>query len=405
MASKHRGRNEGSVYQLPNKKWRAQIYHNGQRISKNNNTKAEALEWVRSMKAQLDKGHDYKGSTTTLREYLSGWLENRSLTLRPKTVHQYAANIKKHILPVMGDNKLKDLSLIQIELYYADLLKKGLGPRTVRIIHNILHSALDKAVRYGLIFFNPTQGATLPRYSHEEMTVLDTYQVTTFLIAARASPHYALFHLAITTGMRMGELFGLKWSDIQWNAGVIHVQRQKQYVPGQGCCFVEPKTKAGRRSIKLGDGALDVLHQHKETLEAQKSRLGDRWKNLDLVFPSSVGTPGDASNIRLDLIRILDMAGLPRMRFHDLRHTAASLLLNHKVPVIVVSSMLGHSKPSVTLDIYAHVFHDMQGEAAIIMDKLVTPIPVELPAVKQKRPEESLKELHPIAPGSPPIAP
>ena len=105
---------------------------------------------------------------------------------------------------------------------------------------------------------------------------------------------------------------------------------------------------------------------------------------MDLVFPNSLGSPGDASNIRLDFNHILEAAGFPKIRFHDLRHTAASLLLNHKVPVIVVSNMLGHSKPSVTLDIYAHVFHDMQDEAAVVMDKLVTPILVEIPRVKQQ---------------------
>ena len=182
----------------------------------------------------------------------------------------------------------------------------------------------------------------------------------------------------------MGELFGLKWADIQWNAGVLHVQRQKQYVPGQGCCFIEPKTNACRRTIKLGEGSLDVLRHHKAYQAMQKERAGNRWHDLDLVFCSSVGTPGDASNVRIDFNRVLDLTGLPKMRFHDLRHTAASLLLNNKVPVIVVSGILGHSKPSVTLDIYAHVFHDMQGEAAIIMDKLVTPILLEIPQVKRK---------------------
>jgi integrase len=165
----------------------------------------------------------------------------------------------------------------------------------------------------------------------------------------------------------------------EWNAGVLHVQRQKQYVPGQGCSFIEPKTNAGKRTIQLGEGSLDVLRRHKIHQIEQQKVVGERWRNLDLVFCSSVGSPGDASNIRIDFNRILELAGLPKMRFHDLRHTAASLLLNNKIPVIIVSNMLGHSKPSVTLDIYAHVFHDMQGEAAILMDKLVTPIQVEIP--------------------------
>lgn len=382
--NKHRGRNEGSVFQRPNKKWRAQIYHHGQRISKNTETKAEALEWIRSMKSDLDRGYDYKGSTTTLKDYLPGWLNNRKLDLRPKTAHQYNAIINKHIVPEIGDMKLNELRLLQIEQFYSSLLQKGLGPRTVRIIHNILHSSLEKAVKYSLLIFNPAHGATLPRYSHKEMTVLDSYQVTQFLVAAQNSPNYAFFHLAITTGMRMGELYGLKWSDIQWNAGVVHVQRQKQYVPGEGCSFVEPKTSAGRRTIKLGEGSLDVLRRHKIIQGMQKENAGHRWRNLDLVFCNSVGGPGDASNIRLEFNKLLVAAGLPPMRFHDLRHTAASLLLNNKVPVIIMSNMLGHSKPSVTLDVYAHVFHDMQGEAAIIMDKLVTPILVEIPQIKIK---------------------
>ena len=279
MAKNHRGRNEGSIFQRPNKKWRAQIYHQGQRISKNTETKAEALEWIRTMQSELDKGYDFKGSTTTLKDYLPGWLENRRLSLRPKTAHQYAAIINNHILPEMGDKKLKDLRLIQIEQFYSGLLQKGLGPRTIRVIHNILHSSLDKAVRYGLVIFNPTHGATLPRYSHEEMTVLDSYQVGQFLVAAQNSPNYAFFHLAITTGMRMGELFGLKWSDIQWNAGVVHVQRQKQYVPGQGCTFTEPKTNAGRRTIKLGEGSLTPRSQ--TTFSEQTPELMDETATGD----------------------------------------------------------------------------------------------------------------------------
>jgi integrase len=384
MAKKYRGRNEGSVFQLSNKRWRAQIYHRGQRISKNVETKAEALEWIRSMQTDLDRGYDFKGSTVTLNEYLPKWLENHRVSLRAKTAHQYGAIIKNHILPNIGEKKLKDLRLLQIEQYYSSLLQKGLGPRTVKTVHNILHASLDKAVRYGLLIFNPTHGASLPKHHHDEMKVLEAYQVSQFLVAAQNSPNYAFFHLAITTGMRMGELFGLKWADIQWSGGALHVQRQKQYVPGQGCCFIEPKTNAGRRTIKLGEGSLDVLRHHKVFQEFQKERAGGRWKDLDLVFCSSVGTPGDASNIRIDFNRVLQMAGLPKMRFHDLRHTAASLLLNNKVPVIIVSNMLGHSKPSVTLDIYAHTFNDMQGEAAIVMDKLVTPILVEIPQMKTK---------------------
>ncbi|PKO03878.1 MAG: hypothetical protein CVU43_00750 [Chloroflexi bacterium HGW-Chloroflexi-5] len=383
MAKKHRGRNEGSIFQLRNKKWRAQVYSKGNRLSKNTETKSEALEWIRNTQTQINKGYDIKGSSVTLKEYLPSWLEKHRLSIKPRTAYSYASVINNHIIPLIGDRKLRDLRLLEIENFYSSLLDKGIGPRTVKIVHNILHTSLNKALKYGLVIFNPTHGASLPKYHHDEMVVLDTYQVGEFLIAAQTSPSYALFYTAITTGMRMGELFGLKWSDLQWIAGVLLVQRQMQYVPGQGRGFTETKTLAGNRSIKLGEGSLDVLRRHKANQLILKEKNGLHWHDQDLIFPNSVGRPGDASNIRIEFNRILNLAALPKMRFHDLRHTAASLLLNSGVPVIVVSNMLGHSKPSVTLDIYAHVFHDSQREAAIVMDRLVTPIRVEIPLTKQ----------------------
>jgi integrase len=179
--------------------------------------------------------------------------------------------------------------------------------------------------------------------------------------------------------MRQGELFGLKWFNLQWNSGALHIQRQVQNVPGQGWSFLEPKTRSGRRTIKLGEGTLQVLRVHKQNLIVLKAVAGNRWKENDLIFPSSAGTPGNPSNLRVDFNRVLEKAGLHKIRFHDLRHTAASLLLNNNVSAIVVSRMLGHSKPSTTLDIYGHLYLEKQDEAAEIMDRLVTPILVNIP--------------------------
>jgi integrase len=376
---KPRGRNEWSISQRSNGSYRAQISTSGKRVSASFRIKAEAQKWIRDQLIKVESGFDFQGSKITLAEYLPQWLENSKPALRAKTAHQYGQVMKKHIIPYLGTTALKDLRLARIEKYYADRILSGVGTRTVRICHNILHKALDKALRYGLVTYNPVHGATLPRYKHSEMQVLDEGQVSQFLIAAQASPYRALYHLAVTTGMRQGELFGLKWMDIQWGRGLLHLQRQVQKVPGQPWSFVEPKTQAGKRMIKLGEGTLQVLREHKDRQAAMKEKTGDRWQEFDLIFPSSVGTPGDPSNLRIDFERTLTRAGLAKIRFHDLRHTAASLLLNHNVPVIVVSKMLGHSKPSITLDIYGHLYLEMQGEAAEIMDKLVTPIPVQLP--------------------------
>lgn len=380
MARKIRGRNEGSTSKRSNGKWRAQVsLPNGKRLSSPSfRTEAEAIKWNRDQQMKLERGFDFQGSKITLAEYMPQWLENSKTALRAKTAHQYSQVMKKHIIPHLGTLALKDLRLARIERYYAELTEAGVGTRTVRICHNILHKALDKALRYGLVSYNPADGATLPRYKHAEMQVLDEEQVSRFLVAAQSSRYRALYHLAVTTGMRQGELFGLKWADIQWGKGVLHLQRQVQKVPGQGWSFVEPKTQAGKRTIRIGEGTLQVLREHHEQQAEIRQTAGERWQEFDLCFPTLVGTPGDPSNLRIDFERTLARAGIAKIRFHDLRHTAASLLLNHNVPVIVVSKMLGHSKPSITLDIYGHLYHEMQGEAAEIMDKLVTPIAVQL---------------------------
>ena len=261
---------------------------------------------------------------------------------------------------------------------YADLQKASVGIRTIRLTYSILHRAFERAVKYDMIVRNPAHGAMLPRWKQVEMRMLDESQVSQFLIAAQGSPHEALYHLAITTGMRQGELLGLKWTDLQWNSGMLHIQRQVQRVPWQGWSFIEPKTKAGRRTIKLGEASLHALRLHKERQQSRKTVAGARWQDYDIIFPSNKGTPLEPSNMRKDFNRVLEKAGLAKIRFHDLRHTAASLMLNNGIPVIVVSKVLGHSKPSITMDIYGHLYNRMQDEVVRLMDELVTPIQVEV---------------------------
>jgi integrase len=210
------------------------------------------------------------------------------------------------------------------------------------------------------------------------MNILDVDQATQFLIAAKDSPHEALYTLAIHSGMRQGELFGLKWEDLQWHDGELKIQRQVKRIPGSGWTFADPKTKRGRRTIKLGDETLKLLRVHKEHQETQRLLKGKRWVENGLIFPSSVGTPLNQSNLRKDFLKVLDRASLPKIRFHDLRHTAASLMLNNGIPPIVVSSRLGHSKPSITLDVYGHLYQEMQTDAAEIMDDLLTPIKLDM---------------------------
>jgi integrase len=328
MANKIRGRNEGSISQRSNGTWRAQVSSDGRRISKSFHTKTEGLTWLRKMQSEVDRGLDFHGGKILLQEYLEQWLEASKVSLRPKTALQYEQVIRKHIAPHIGNIPVNALRLVKVEQFYSTLLQSGVGVRTVRIVHAVLHKALEKAVRYQIVAYNPVHGAILPREKHGEMQILDERQLGQFLVAAKGSRFEALYYLAVSTGMRQGELFGLKWSDLQWQSGTLNIQRQVQKIPRVGWDFEEPKTRAGCRTIKLGEGVLQVLREHKLNQELQKTAEGDRWQDFDLIFPSSIGTPIDRSNLRADFNKVLDQAGLPRIRFHDLRHTAASILFN-----------------------------------------------------------------------------
>jgi integrase len=354
----------------------------------------------------VDKGLSSVGAKLTLGEYLEKWLEDRSKNLRTSTFHDYKQYCIGDIIPAIGPVKLKDLRLPIVNSFYNQLLDSGRGEFTVRYIHRILHSALSDAIRLGYIGYNPADHATLPSKTSyramvemkakdylaaghvddevvpEEIHVLTESQVSQFIIAAMDSPYCALFDLAPITGMRAGELLGLMKNDIEYDNGFasIRIRRQVHRTPGVCLMFSPVKTKAGLRTIQIGANTSKILQEQLVRIELMKAIAGKRWQECGLLFPSSVGTPLEISNLRREFNRVLDKAGLPRIRFHDLRHTAASIMLSHKVPVVIVSKILGHSKPSVTTDIYYHFLPSSNDEATKLMDDL-TPIAMEFSSI------------------------
>jgi integrase len=329
------------------------------------------------------QGITFEGRNLTLSEYLEEWITFKKNVVRPKTAFQYQRLINKYISPTLGKIQLKDLNLRLISRFYVVLLDKGVGVYNVNYAHRVLHNALTQAVKNGLIGRNPAHGATVPKPKRKEMQILNEQQVGLFLVAASQSRYKALYHLAVTTGMRFSELRGLSWSAVDWINGAITVNKQIQDVPRHGALSGPTKTHAGNRIIRLGETTLNELREQKKSVEAEKSMAGEHWQENDLVFPSKKGTPFSSKHLRDNFASVLEAANLPKIRFHDLRHTAASLMLNRSVPALVVSKILGHANPSVTLSIYAHATLDMQSQAVSIMDEIVTPISVQ---------------LHPIAP-------
>ena len=372
-----RTKKEGSIWR-DKKKWRAAVLVDGKRITRNFDTKTECSAWIKEMQAQVERGMTYRKSSITLGTFVQQWLDIHKTTLAPKTAIQYEQLVQDYILPQIGKIKLRELRLDRIEAHYTTLQEDGLSPRSVRFVHSILHKCLNDAIRRGYVGYNASQGATQPRIEHKEMSILDEGEVMQFLITIQGSSHEALYILAIKTGIRRGELLALKWSDLNWKNGTIRVQRQVQRIKEQGMIFRPPKTRAGRRTIQLGEQTLQTLRNQFERCKMLKEVAGRNWKDLDLIFPSTVGTPLGGSNVLKDFKAQLEKAGIKEIRFHDLRHTAASLMLNHGVPVLVVSKILGHSKTSTTLDIYGHLIPVMQEDAARIMDEIVTPIQVDL---------------------------
>lgn len=388
MANKIRSKGSGSIKKVGNR-YRAFFSYNGKRPSKYFGTVKEAEAWLTEQAYKRDRGLRITSSKVTVEEYISEWIEIQRTRLKPKSGHRYHQVARDYVYPYIGKMKLVDLNVDQVETLYQDLLDDGVSIRNVRYVHSLLHISLKDATRRGITVTNAAHGARQPRLTAKEMQILDEYQVNQLFIAASGHRHEALFHIAVKTGMRQGEIFGLKWSDINWENGILRVQRQVQRVTGQGMVFSTPKTKAGRRTIPLGIDTLQLLCEHRIQQEEQRAFAGDRWKEHGLIFPSKLGTPLGNSNFLKEYKALLEAAGLPQIRFHDLRHTTASILLNRSKPIFVVSKILGHSKPSTTMDIYGHLIPYMHEGLGNQIDEWLTPIPVQLG--ENMRTEQQLK--------------
>ncbi len=385
--AKKRGQNEGSIYKRKDGLWVGQITIGAKREYKYCKTQREVRVWLKMKQSQIDAGVDLGKADTTLSEYLKEWLSTKAMEIRPKTHDQYTGIVNHHINPPIGRFKLKDLRPDQIQVFYNKKLREGASARTVKMIHSVLHCALNHAVKMGIIGRNPSDAVTKPRLRRKEMRVLDDNQARTFLIHASKSRNAAFYYLAVTTGLRQAELFGLKWSDLDWESMRLQVQRQIQRVRGGGLVFTEPKTARGRRVVVLGKSTKNVLQEQFKHQQLERQFAGDKWIENDLIFTSTIGTPIDHRNLFREFKELLQVAGLPNIRFHDLRHTAATLMLQQNIHPKVVQERLGHSDISLTLNTYSHVLPGMQEEAAEKMDTLLTPIDVssELSKVQSKK--------------------
>jgi integrase len=371
MARKRRGRGEGSISQRPDGLWHARISlgydENGKRKRRHiyGKTKQEVQEKLRKLQTDALLGHLTDPTKLTVAEYLKGWLENTAkLKTSPTTYQRYEQLVRLHISPHIGGVRLERLAPIHVNNLMGELERAGHSAWTRKMAGTLLHNALRHAVRLRLIPHNPSADVPRARPGEREMHTLTEDQVKAFLRAASGKRLYALFALALGSGMRQGELLGLDWSDIDFERGTVTVRRSLAQVKGQ-FILKEPKSKASRRTIKLPRFALDTLRDHRQAMVKEGNGSSP-------VFCTRTGHFIGKSNLIRQVFRpILKGANdeltkaaeekgdeakpLPEIRFHDLRHTHASILLAHGESIKAVSHRLGHSSVELTLRVYVHL--------------------------------------------------
>ncbi len=369
---KKRGNGEGNIKKRSDGRWEARIStEDGKRKSIYTNTRQEAARLMNAALKDKEDGIPIITDSQTVGEYLTSWLETVRYQVKPSTWRRYGNFVKGHIIPALGKIPLSKLSAQQVQMLYTKVLNKGLSTTTVHHIHGMLHRALEDALRMALIQRNVTEMVKPPRRRHHEMAILTAEQARTMLAAVVGDRFEALYVLALTTGMRQGELFALEWKDVDWQHSTLLIRASVQE-DGSKFIIAEPKTAYSRRRIGLTPMALAALQTHRERIKQEKALLGAAWETAyDLVFPNTVGGVMIPDNfVKRNFKALLRKTGLPDIRFHDLRHTAATLMLSRGINPKVVSEMLGHSDVGITLRIYAHVLPHMQQAAVNAMQAL-----------------------------------
>jgi integrase len=336
-------------------------------------TRKEAEKFLQARMHEKETGRLCLPTAQTLNEHLDHWLERIvKFSVRKVTKEGYEAKLDAYVRKGIGVRRLVDIKPLHIQNLYGEMLERGLSPKTVRHLHNILSPAFQNAVKWNVLQRNPCEVIQLPKNTKKEMACFSPEEATRFLEYAKADRYYATFALAIETGMRPEEYLGLKWGDIDFGALRLSVRRAVVFTKGGGFEFTETKTPQSRRNIPISKEVASILKDHRRNQLERKLRLGEVFIDLDLVFPSEIGTPTQTGNLnRRHFKKILKNAGLKEIRLYDLRHTMATLLLLRGINPKVVSERLGHSSISLTLDTYSHVLPSMQLDATSQLEEVL----------------------------------
>lgn len=407
-----RGNTEGTIRERPDGRWEARLsvgWDNGKRIRKSffGRTRGEVADKLREAIGKLKKGLPITPEKQTVAAYLRSWLDCVAKpNTRPKTYRTYSDIVNQHLIPALGRLPLGKLAPQQVRNFMQAKLAEGYSARSVKHYRDTLRAALNVAVRDGLLLRNPAALVTPPRQPKRTIVAFGPEQARRFLAVLQGHRLEALFSVALALGLRQGEILGLQWSNIDMDNASLMIRGQLQR-DGGTLRLVELKTDASRRTLRLPQMAVSAFRAHRERQEQEKMLAGSRWLETEYVFTTSIGTPIEARNLLRDfyaiLLHRLDSKGrctcrnehceqpgrhpryadLPRIRFHDLRHSAATLLLVQGVHPRMVQEVLGHTRIETTLGVYSHVLESMQQEAADKMDAVLNPVGVNV-GVKQE---------------------
>jgi integrase len=376
-----RGNGEGSIRRRTDGRWegRFTVHTVEGRKQKTvyGKTRKEVAGKLTEAMAGRDKGLGFDARKLTVGEHLERWLDDVvKLSVSHRTYWTHAQQVRTHVAPTLGRIRLKELRKAHIDRLYREKLNSELSPSTVRRVHAVLHRALEEAVKGDLIPRNPAAHANRPKVRQDEIEPLDTSQAAAFLEAAKGDRFEALYALCLMCGLRHGEALAVRWQDIDLDGGTLRVNRQLQRVRGGGGLrFSEPKN-ASRRTVGLPQRAVSALKSHRKRQLEQKLRAGPLYQDGGLVFASGQGKPLDAQNVVNRYYKpLLKRAGLPPIRFHDLRHSCLSLLAQRGEPIRDLQALAGHASASFTLQRYTHHYDSSARRTADAMGDILTDEP------------------------------
>ena len=370
--ARRRGKGEGSIFKRKDGRWQAQIsvgYDAGgkrRRVTVYGKTRREVREKLDRLNQELAT-QGLSDDKMTVEAYLLRWHAEKSRQVKERTAELYEHYIHAHIKPIIGQVKLRKLTALQVQTMVGQIADEA-GVRTANICRTLLFGALKQAVRWQLIARNVVEAVDPLKESPAKMKLWTHKQMAEFLAASEDDRLYAAFYLIMATGLRRGELLGLRWEDVQ--DGTIRIEQALTLVDNKPT-FSAPKTERGTRYVAVSEDVIEVLAQHRARQEKERAKLGEAWEENGLVFTTQLGTSIHPRSFERTWYQLLKKAKVPKIRLHDLRHLHVSLLVKEGLDPRTIADRVGHTDPSFTLRRYSHMFEEQRKRAAINLRGLI----------------------------------